>query len=394
MGDLDHNVASKLIAIKERKDQELANKDKLANSASQTETVVETPKTVEPVASETVTTPTGEVKKEAETATADPTKAAETEATKTADETEFKWDAGIVEEPKVTTPQNVDFKKLGSAFDLNANTEEEFSKQLSEKAAKLKTLEEQSDKLFEGIPTELKEAMDVAKKGGDWYTFIEHSLLDVTKLDPVSLFEQEYERQEAHKYKNTDGSIDYARLDEALDSVPEAIKVMQGKQIQNNIYLQQQAKKQQILSQTEKAKEVFSLQLGEAIKELPNHFPKDVFGITLEPQHMASIYDGISSGKLIEKHIGKLDTSSLSKADAKKLAVTIAKAEWAAGISKAQFNKGLTQAKRELLDKTQNPQLNTSSRSAEPELIGSEKPKSAADQIRERLSGGVPKGSL
>jgi hypothetical protein len=390
MNDLDQDVAAKLLTIKQKKDAEKAQ-------TIQQEPVEQKAETTSPVTEavpiqkkeEAVTNKETEKPADQPAAETDEAPKAETE------EQEFRWDADIVEEQKAQDEApKVDFKKLGSALNLEINTEEELIKQVSEKMAKLKEVEEQTSKQFEGVPAELKEAIEIAKKGGDWYSYVEHSLIDVTKLDPIDLFEQEFERMEAHKYKNEDGSIDYERLDEALDAIPDALKTMQGNAIKNNLYLQQQQKKQQLQAQAQQAQEVFKSQLGEAMKELPNYFPKDTFGITLEQQHVASLYDGITSNKLVQKHLGITDPTVLSKIDPKKLARTLAMAEWSAGISKAQYNRGLTQAKRELLEKTQNAQINSTARSAEPEAGEGEKPKTAAEKLKGLMSGMIPQNSL
>jgi hypothetical protein len=374
MSDLDHDVAAKLLAIKEKRDSEI----------TQSEPVEETPVN-EAVPEQAVEEAVEDVKP-----TSEPT--AEDVPQEKSEDDEIRWDADL-EEPSEPVA-GVDIKKIGSALELNAATEEELVTQVKERLAKLKELETKSEQTFEGVPTELREAINIAKQGGDWYTFIEHSLLDVTKLDPIDLFEQEYERQEAHKYRNADGTIDYERLDEAMDSIPDAMKSMQGNQIKNSLYLQQQNKKQQVVGQTKQAQEVFQRQLGEAMKELPNFFPTDTFGIKIEPTHATNLYDGIATNKLVQKHLGNIDPVTLSKLDAKKLTRTLAMAEWSAGISKAQYNKGLVQGKKQLLDKTQNVQINSPGRSAEPELGDNEKPLTAAQKLKASLSGFTPMGSL
>jgi hypothetical protein len=387
MSDLGHDVAAKLLAIKEKKDQELAALDASQNTQA-AESVPDVPHE----------TPSAEAvpeKVEKVETTEKPAEEPQTTEVIPAESEDLAWDADLVE-PDTKTEQipGVDIKKLGSALNLEVSTEEELVKTVSEKLAKLKEAEETSKNIFEGVPNELKEAIEVAKKGGDWYTFIEHSLLDVTKLDPIDLFEQEYERQEAHKYKNSDGTIDYERLDEALDAIPDALKTMQGNTIKNNLYLQQQQKKQQVQAQSQQAQEAFKLQVSDAMKELPTYFPKDTFGITVESKHVSSLYDGIATNKLVQKHLGITDPSVLAKIDPKKLVRTLAMAEWSAGISKAQYNRGVVNAKRELLEKTQNAQVRTSSIPATPEVGDSDKVKSPAQLLAEALRGAKPQGSL
>lgn len=377
MNDLDQNVAAKLAAIRDKNESKLQAEAPVATEeVKKPEEAVPTEKT-EPV----VETPAATTDKQEPTPEPAPEKV---------EEVEFKWDADIVEETPKTAA--VDIKKIGSAFELNVTNEEELIKEVGGKLAKLKELEAETAKAFEGVPASLKEAIDIAKKGGDWYSFVENSLLDVTKLDPIDLFEQEYERQEAAKYRNPDGTIDYEKLDEAMDSIPDAIKSMQGNQIKNSLYMQQQQKKQQLVQQAQQSQEVFNMQLTEAVKELPSYFPQDTFGIAVESKHVSSLYDGIASNKLIQKHLGNIDPSVLSKLDAKKLIKTLAMAEWGAGISKAQYNRGLVSGKKELLEKAQNPQINAPSRSAEPEVTNGQK--TPAEKLRQLMTGSSPLNSL
>lgn len=384
MSDLSLDVKAKLAKI--------AQKNKAAEQAPQN--TVEAPA---PVATPTQETPPVEaavpsqeeikkveeakVKEQASTTSPKPTESPKEETV------EFKWDAGIVEEKPTST--TFDIKRLGSALQIDANTEDEFVKTISENLTKLKTLETEVSKVFEGVDPNLKEAIELAKKGGDWQSFIGNSLVDTTKLDPVELFNQEYEKQNIARFKKPDGTIDYDALDAEIDSIPAGVKLMQGNSLKNELYLKQVQRKQQLVEQAQKQQEVFSKQLGEAAKELPNYFPKETFGINIEPQHVASIYDGITSKKLIQKHLGDID---VSKVDAKKLMKTLALAEWAEGISKHQYKQGEVAGKRQLLEKAQNADINVSGRPAEPESPTGDKPLTAAEKLKRSLRG--PSNSL
>lgn len=386
MSDLSHDVKAKLAAI--------AQKNKAAEPAT-TNTVeaptagvppAEEPKPVEaavPTTEEVKKVEVAQAKEQASTTSPNPTETSNEETV------EFKWDAGLTEEVK---PSTFDIKRLGSALQIDANTEEEFVKSVSENLTKLKTLETEVSKVFEGVDPNLKEAIELAKKGGDWQSFIGNSLVDTTKLNPTELFVQEYEKQNIHRFKKADGSVDYEALDAEIDSIPAGVKLMQGNAIKNQLYLEQTQRKQQLQEQVQKQQEAFSKQLGEAAKELPSYFPKETFGVEVGAQHVASIYDGIASKKLIQKHLGDLPPSALAGLDAKKLMKTLALAEWGAGISKAQFEQGKVAGKRQLLEKTQNADINVSGRPAEPESPTGEKPLTAAEKLKRKLQG--PQNSL
>lgn len=389
MSDLSHDVKAKLAAIAQKnKAAEQASQNIVEAPAQAAATTQEAPKPVEsavPSQEEVKKVEEAKAKEQASTTSPKPAEAPKEEAV------EFKWDAGLVEETKPAST-TFDIKRLGSALQIDANTEDEFVKTVSENLTKLKTLETEVSKVFEGVDPSLKEAIELAKKGGDWQSFIGNSLVDTTKLDPIELFNQEYEKQNIARFKKPDGTIDWDALDTEIDSIPQGVKLMQGNNLKNELYLRQSQRKQQLIEQAQKQQEVFSKQLGEAAKELPNFFPKETFGINIEPQHVASIYDGIASKKLIQKHLGDIDIQSLAKLDAKKLMKTVAMAEWAEGISKHQFKQGEVAGKRQLLEKSQNADINVSGRPAEPETPTGDKPLTAAEKLKRSLK--VPANSL
>lgn len=338
----------------------------------------EEPKAIEPVAE-------AEVKpKEVEEESTDP---------KTVVEPEFNWDEGVAEVAVENKASTLDIKKLGSALELDVNTEEELVSTVKQQVQRLKELEAQNP--LEGVPQELKEALDLAKQGGDWQSFIGNQLVDVNRLDPIDLFEQEYEKQNVDRFTDAQGVVNWEALDEEMDAIPQGVKTMQGNNIRDRIYLMQQQKKESLQKVTAQSQEAFNKRLSEAVKELPTYFPKETFGINIEPKHVASVFDGVTSGKLTQKHLG-VDTQTLIKAgvDPKKLAPLLAKAEWGEGIAKFQFNQGKTQAKRELLERTQNAQITTPGVAAKPDPSEAEKPKTPAEKIADQMARLRPPNSL
>jgi hypothetical protein len=372
MSDLDVNQKAKLLALKQERDAQKPAEtqvEQIINSGA----IPDAKK--EEVVTEAVPEPTLIVDKQKEEAsTTNPQE-------QTSEEVEFKWDSEL-EQPAAQPSSGVDLRKLGSALSLEATNEEEFVKTVGEKLSKLKELEEQSSKVFEGIPSYLKEAIDIAKKGGDVETFIGNSLLDPNRYDPIDLFETEYERVNAHRFKKPDGTIDYEALDAEMDNIPDGYKSMQGMTIKQQLIAQQQQRKQAIVAESLKAQERFTKELTEAAKELPQFFPKEEWGVNVEPKHAASVVDGIMNGKLVKKHLGDIDQATLSKLDAKKLTKLIFLAEAGKNIVEFSRKQGIVAGKRELLDKTQNPQVIAPSISAAPDISDDKKSLTAVDKLK------------
>lgn len=374
MSDLQNDQKAKLLALKQERDAQISAKtqaEQVIESGAIPEVNKEEPVAVavpEPVLIDTT-------KEEASTTT--PTPSEETQ------EVEFKWDADLEQPPAVVQPSGTDFKKIGSALNLEVANEDEFVKTVSEKMSKLKQLEESSS--FEGVPDALKETLEIARKGGDWESFIGNSILDPNKYDPIALFETEYERVNANRFKKPDGSVDYEALDAEMDSIPDGYKSMQGLTIKQQLAGQQQQRKQAIQAEAIKAQQRFSQELSEVAKELPQYFSKEEWGVNIEPKHAASVVDGIMTGKLVKKHLGNIDSATLTKFDAKKLAKLLFLAEAGKNLVEHSRKQGIVQGKRELLDKTQNPQIHSPATPAAPDVADDKKPKSAVEKLKDKF---------
>lgn len=301
----------------------------------------------------------------------------------------FEWDAD--EKP---TTQSLDLKKIGSALNLEVNSEEEFVQTVSDRLSKLKDYEAklQDEVLPDDFKSTFEEAKELAKAGGDWQTLVYNSMLDASKLDPVKLYESEFERSEAYRFKKEDGTVDYDALWSEHDSIPESVRKNLGNQIKQNLSQRQTQQKQAVLEQAKKAQDQFNRGIVEAAKDLPSQFPSEVYGIKVEPSHAAAIQNEILNGKLVKEYLG-VDYSALIKAgaDPKKVMATLAKAKYSKQL--AEFNRklGVTKARKELLEKTQNPQITSTGVAPEPNEV---KPKSRADIIKEQMQINKPANSL
>lgn len=381
MNDLDSSQKTKLLAIKKERDDKIA----AASQPPVAEIVIEGgeipsveagSELVEAVPA--VVTPIVDTARE-EASNTNPAPAVPAEE-------EFKWDADLEQTPASTPTSGVDIKKIGSALNLEVTNEDEFVKTVSEKMSKLKQLEEASANQFQGVPEHLKETIEIAKKGGDWQSFIGNSILDPSQLDPIDLFEREYERSNVHRFKQADGTIDYEKLDEEIDSIADGVKSMQGTSLKQQLIRQQHDRKQAILTDASKTQDRFNKELAEAAKELPQYFPKEEWGVSVEAKHASAVIDGIATGKLIKKHLGDIDQATLAKLDGKKIAKAIFLLEAGKNIAQHQYKQGIVAGKRELLDKVQNPQINAPGTPAAPDVADDKRPKTAVEKLKEKFA--------
>lgn len=284
-----------------------------------------------------------------------------------------EWDAEIKTDPTPTAP-TVDFEKLGSALKLEGiKSESDLVTKVNEYKTKLQELESQKAATFEGLPEELKEVLDLAKQGGDWKSYMGASTVNWKNVDPVQLFEREL----AMHFRNTDGSLDEERYLSALDATPEATKLMEGSRIiQQRIFEQQQFKNRQI-EQARIRKQEADQALAQATRKLGDLLPFEEYGIKFDSKHSDYLFNGISNGQLLQKHF----LTDNGQYDMKKVARTIALAEYGDKMIRYQAEKAKIAGKKELLQQTQNVQLDSTKRSAAPDA-GSEKQMSVAEKMQ------------
>lgn len=394
MADLDQNVKGKLAELHQKREEaknQLTNvlneqtAPTIPNNTSSTpgQPVVEAPKpeAVLPVPGDPPPAPVEE-KKEEPPLTAP-----------VAEEPLKAWDETPVTADQPPVESKFDVKKFGSALGLEVKDETELVQTVTERLAKVKQLETEKETILQGVPENLKEAIEVAKKGGDWQTLVGNAI-DVSALDSIEVFEREYERRNASKYKLADGTIDYEKLDAALDAIPNELKEFQGDAIKQQIAQVQQTKKLQIIQAAERQQMEFKSKLSEATKEISKVLPKESFGITFEPKHSEFLYSGIANQSLVKKHLGDVPAELMARLDPTKLVKAIALAEYGDKIAKFQYSQGQVAAKKELLSKVQNVSIPTGSLPAAPEQTEAEKPKTSVQKLKEHRDRHIQKGSL
>lgn len=292
-----------------------------------------------------------------------------TEKKEELNEPEFSF--GEPEDTKESAPSPTDYlKKIGGALEFGElKSEEELIEKVNALRTERDSFKKEAETPYEGIPPILKDAVEAAKMGADWYALMGVST-DYTKADPVQVFEYEYEMQLRDRYKKEDGSIDYDRLDADLDSFPENEKILRGNDIIRQKMTEQNAMRNNILAQAEHRRQVFNNKLTDSTLNVSKFFPKDRYGVSFEQKHTDYIRDGINSRNLIKKHLGAIDESVLMQMDTDKLARTIAAAEMVGNISEFRYKQGQVDKARELLAKNTNAQVETSAIPARPESVG------------------------
>lgn len=391
---LDQNTKNELLKVaQERKERE---KQLQATLTQQTAPVVPAPENTTSQSAPVVTPPVVEAVLPTEGGTPVPDKEKPKEEPTIippqVEEPVKAWDA----DDTVTEPvksESFDYKKFSSALGLDVKDETELIQKTTESFTKLKQLEADKNSVLEGVPESLKTAIDIAKKGGDWKSATGNDI-DVSTLDPLDLFDNDYERRFGFKYKGPDGVLDRKKMEDDIDALPEVMRSMQGEAIRQNIANMQAQKRMNLLAEAEKKQLEFTRNLADATRNVAKLLPKETFGITLEAKHSDYLFQGISNQSLVKKHLGDLPVEVLNKIEPSKLTKAIALLEYGDKIAKYQYSQGQVAAKKEVLSKTQNVQLNTGGLPAAPELTDAEKPKTAYQKLEDMKKRHMTQGSL
>jgi hypothetical protein len=278
---------------------------------------------------------------------------------------ESSWDADETQ-TTVETPK-YDFSKIGSALDLKEiKGEDEIVAKVSELKTKIKEYEE---KPLTGIPDDFKEVLEVTKSGGNWKDYLASQIVDYTKVDPIQLFEDSFFQDAVKNPKYfTDGKFDQAKAEEAVDLIPESLREMYGKQIAHGKIQEQRQRQLEIKAKAEARLASAEKSLSTATKNLNELLPVESYGIKFEPKHSSEIYQGIANSKLTKELLGvSYEDLVKSGADMKAVAKTIAAAKYMEKMLKYKSQTSKAEAKKEVLDKIQNPQIRSTGSNVQPE---------------------------
>jgi hypothetical protein len=304
------------------------------------------------------------------------------------------WDADETEATKEVETPKFDFSNLGSALGLkDVKGQDEVVAEFSKIKTKLKELE---DSPLSGVPEEFREVVEVAKRSGEsWKDYLSESIIDYSKIDPQQLFEDDFYKRAINNPRfHTDGKFNEQLVQDALEAMPDSVRWYNGQQIQQALIHQQAARKQEIRARAEAKRENAEKSLSQATKSLQEILPVERYGIKFEPKHSSQIYEGISNSTLTKKHFGmSFDDLVRSGADMKAVTRTATLAEFGEKMLKFKSQASKVEAKKEILDKTQNAQIKTTGSIVTPQSSDDKKVVSVEEKmalaVKQHRSGGL-----
>lgn len=173
----------------------------------------------------------------------------------------------------------------------------------------VKKLKEPQVDAYEGLDERMKKAVELAKKGGDYLSFLKVSQIDYTKVDPVQLFEQSI---------RSEGAYTPEEVEELLNSYTPFQKKQLGLEKRNQ-YIQwqrqEEARIQSEIAAVEASRAAAKLKAEKDLKETLNKVEK-IAGLTLKSHHKQDIYDAITSGRMqkelfFDPKTGEYDNQSM-----------------------------------------------------------------------------------
>lgn len=261
------------------------------------------------------------------------------------DDQELKsWDELIPDDVPTQQPKVLDWDNLSEVIGLEQKIKgpDDLKNYIQTIKQELQTLK--NSPTVENLPGDLKEAIEVAKRGGDYYTYLGITQVDYKQIPPEELFEEEV----AQLFYNDKGEFDETGYNEYLDSIPEPEKKLRGLQIQKElIRLQNEAKK----SYMAKLEEQRNRSVRQLEKELQNFNKVGDFEVT--PKIKNQLYKVMSDGGFMNE----FGISSDGNHNWGKLLDVYFKYKYFDTIQKYVAQRARTEKTRKDLEKLTNPQL-------------------------------------
>jgi hypothetical protein len=255
-------------------------------------------------------------------------------------ELEKDWDDESPETPAVevtnSTP-SFDFSELGKSIGLGE------IKDKDELVTKIKSLE---TKALDGVPDNLKKALELAKQGGDYLSYLGVSQVDYSSVDPVELFKNDlFARIKSMNPQATKQELE-DRYTEALGAYAPIQQLVEGQKLQKSYTDYQKSEAIRIEQEARQRKATADAKVKESIDRL-----EEINGFKLKPNHKAQMYDYITSGQL------QKDLFSQDGYNYEALVDIAFQRKFGKKATEFLWNKAKTTTKKEIVKELTNPQI-------------------------------------
>lgn len=278
--------------------------------------------------------------------------------------------------PEETTPAKeevaYDYTELGKALGFeDVKSKDDLVKKTSEITSKMRELEAKADAPFSGVPDALKEAVEIAKQGGDYESLLRLKQVDYTKFDPIDVFQNSVLRH----FTSPDGTTNQEKVDEFLDKYTDDQMAWEGNKLIQQYQQAQEAKMSEIKDQAAQRKEANDKRLREVLDKT-----EEIKGFQLKPDIKARLYNDISSGRLMQK----MFYNDKGDFDYKKIVENAFKAEYFDSITNYLSKKSKNEGKKEIINDLTNADIKKPAAIEKPDVT----PKAAHEEVLEMFRTG------
>jgi len=271
------------------------------------------------------------------------------------------WDVAS-ESAEETT--EFDFKSLANEVGFEAESKDDFVSKINEMKAKAETPDPMAN-----VPDTLKKAIEIANQDGNYLEYLGVTSVNYDAVPNFDIVQSHY----GQLFTKPDGSVDTDLLEMKMDGMTDADIEVEGQTLKSQYKGQQDARTAQIEAETARNREEADKSLRVALDSL-----KEVNGFKFNPTHKKRLYDGITSGNMIQEMFngndGKIDQNKVIKAYSNHL--------YGEQQSKYLRQQIATKAKKEVLDKLSNKQI--SPKTGLPN-VSPKKEKSGQSKLAEEL---------
>lgn len=257
---------------------------KNSNSQAALDAVPAVPATTEPAVTPPVT-PTEPVVPTAVVAPVEPVAPVETTFIE-------DWDGVTVTTPPATQAQvdvplvpqvpSFDFSEIAKVLGReDVKTKEDVIKAVNEVKAQAETLSQ--------IPESLAKAIEIAKSNGNYLEYLDVSVVDWSKEDPIVLYENYIEDQ---FFDQKTGLVDYDKVDKILEKLDDEEKELRGRDLQRSYIAHQNQQKAFLEQDARNKKSAFESGIKEVVSSL-----NEINGYKLTPSHKAELLSFVLSGE-------------------------------------------------------------------------------------------------
>lgn len=202
------------------------------------------------------------------------------------------------------------------------------------------------------IHPELLKAIELSRKGGDFYEYLKVTSADYSKADPVQL----YEDYVIDQLTDANGNVDEDQVNDYLDNMKDSEKKLKGIELQRRLVYEQQRKVADIEAEATRKREEQDAKLKAALGSL-----QEIDGFKVSDSHRQEVF-GWVTGKMMKDMFygpdGNLDPAKVAKVGFRNL--------YYEKLDAYQKNKIKNATKREVYADITNAQITSPSTPANP----------------------------